>query len=82
VVVRDELVRLARAPYYFRLSNLPAGLAPGRNIWVQLLSLDLLDLAVEARFAELGEGGEQELPEEVSDLPADLPACVESPVSP
>ncbi len=60
VVVRDELVRLAHAPYYFRLANLPAGLAPGRHIWVQLISLDLLDLAVEARFAELGEGGAEE----------------------
>jgi exoribonuclease-2 len=54
VVVRDELVRLARAPLYFRMPELPAlGFAPGRRIVVDVVDLDLLDLSVSARFVEL-----------------------------
>jgi len=54
VVVRDELVRLARAPLYLRMPELPAmALAPGRRIVVELDVPDLLELSVPARFVEL-----------------------------
>ena len=49
VVVRDDLVRLAEAPLYFRLSDLPV-LAPGRRILVDLLERDELALDVSARY--------------------------------
>ena len=53
VVIRDELVRLARAPLYLRMPELPAmGLAPGRRIVVELDEPDLLELSVPARFVE------------------------------
>lgn len=53
VVVRDELVRLAAAPLYFRMPELPAmGLAPGRRIVVDVTDTDLVDLSVAARFVE------------------------------
>ncbi len=51
VVVREDLVRLADAPLYFRLAGLPM-LAPGRRIVVELLATDEVDLSVEARFIE------------------------------
>jgi exoribonuclease-2 len=51
VVVREDLVRLADAPLYFRLPGLPM-LAPGRRIVVELLATDEVDLSVEARFVE------------------------------
>jgi exoribonuclease-2 len=51
VVVRDELVRLARAPLYFRMPDLPAmQLAPGRRIVVDVTETDMLELSVSARF--------------------------------
>ncbi|HEY0877169.1 MAG TPA: RNB domain-containing ribonuclease [Zeimonas sp.] len=53
VVVRDDLVRLAGAPLYFRLGGMPA-LAPGRRIVVELLATDEIDLSVQARFVEIG----------------------------
>jgi exoribonuclease-2 len=53
VVVRDELVRLAHAPLYLRMPELPSmGLAPGRRIVVELDEPDLLELSVPARFVE------------------------------
>ena len=52
VVVREDLVRLADAPLYFRLADLPP-LSPGRRIVVDLLACDELDLSVQARFVEL-----------------------------
>lgn len=52
VVVRDDLVRLADAPLYFRLAAMPA-LGPGRRIVVDLLATDEIDLSVQARFVEL-----------------------------
>jgi exoribonuclease-2 len=53
VVVRDELVRMARAPLYVRMPELPAmQLAPGRRIVVDLGETDLLELSVAARFVE------------------------------
>jgi len=53
VAVRDDLVRLADAPLYFRLPGAPA-LAPGRRIVVDLLATDPVDLSLDARFVELG----------------------------
>src|SRR5690606_34482109 len=53
VVVRDDLVRLADAPLYFRLAAMPA-LAPGRRIVVELLATDEVDLSVQARFVDVG----------------------------
>ena len=53
VAVRDDLVRLADAPLYFRLPGAPT-IAPGRRIVVDLLATDEIDLSVEARFVELG----------------------------
>lgn len=53
VVVRDDLVRLADAPLYFRLAGLPP-LAPGRRVVVDILGTDEIDLSVDARFVELG----------------------------
>ena len=53
VVIREELVRLAHAPLYLRMPELPAmGLAPGRRIVVELAEPDLLELSVAARFVE------------------------------
>jgi len=53
-VVRDELVRLAQAPLYFRMPELPAlGLAPGRRIVVDVLARDDVDLSLSARFIEV-----------------------------
>ena len=53
VAVRDDLVRLAAAPLYFRLPGAPA-IAPGRRVVVDLLATDEIDLSIEARFVELG----------------------------
>jgi len=85
VVVRDDLVRLADAPLYFRLAAMPA-LAPGRRIVVELLATDEIDLSVQARFvdvgaaaavaddvavdAELGDGGGRDEGEDVLAEPA------------
>ena len=52
VVVRDDLVRLADAPFYFRLPDVPQ-LAPGRRIVVDVLSRDEVELTLEARFVDL-----------------------------
>jgi exoribonuclease-2 len=51
VVVRDDLLRLADAPFYFRVPDVPA-LAPGRQVLVDILERDELDLSVSARFVE------------------------------
>jgi len=52
VVVREDVVRLARAPFYFRLPGMPA-LAAGRRIVVDLSEHDEVDLSVQARFVEI-----------------------------
>jgi len=53
VVVRDELVRLAQAPLYLRMPELPAmQLAAGRRIVVELLDRNELELSVSARFVD------------------------------
>ncbi len=52
VVVREDVVRLARAPFYFRMSGLPE-LSPGRQILVDLAELDEVDVSLRARFVDL-----------------------------
>ena len=52
VVVREDVVRLAHAPFYFRLPGLPP-VAPGRRIVVDLSDPDEVDLSVQARFVAL-----------------------------
>jgi len=54
VVVRDDLVRLAQAPFYFRLPDLPT-LSSGRRVQVDLLATDEIDLSVQARYAGIVE---------------------------
>jgi exoribonuclease-2 len=49
VVVRDDLVRLALAPLYIRLGDLPT-LSPGRRIEIDILATDEIDLSIEARY--------------------------------
>ncbi|MGE3862298.1 MAG: RNB domain-containing ribonuclease [Burkholderiaceae bacterium] len=53
VIVREDLVRLVEVPLYFRLAGLPM-LAPGRQIVVDVLGTDEVDLSIEARFVEVG----------------------------
>ncbi len=67
VTVRDDLVRLAAAPLYFRPTGLPP-LPPGRRIVVDLLERDLLDLSLHGRFVDLAG---QVMPDEPE---ADAPA--------
>jgi exoribonuclease-2 len=52
VVVREDVVRLAQAPYYFRLVGLPS-LASGQRIIVDVDEVDLIDLSLQARFVGL-----------------------------
>jgi exoribonuclease-2 len=52
VVVREDVVRLARAPFYVRLPGMPA-IAPGRRIMVELNDPDEVDLSIQARFIEV-----------------------------
>jgi len=69
-VVRDDLVRLADAPLYFRAAGAPV-VSPGRRLIVDILDHDLLDLSVEARFVSLIDGhgdGPSEGREEAVDL--------------
>lgn len=49
VVVREDLVRLADAPFYFRLPQLPE-LAAGRRILVEVVERDLVALDLSARY--------------------------------
>jgi len=52
VILRDELVRLVHAPLFLRLPELSAqGLAAGRQILVDLIDLDELELQASGRFA-------------------------------
>jgi exoribonuclease-2 len=68
VTVREDLVRLADAPFYFRLAGLPE-LAAGRRIWVQVVATDTLELRLEGRFIEVDAGPAIDL-----ELPDDEPA--------
>jgi exoribonuclease-2 len=56
VAVRDDLVRLALAPFYFRLPDAPA-LAAGRRIVVDILSRDEVDLELTARYVDVAPQG-------------------------
>lgn len=49
VVIREDVVRLADAPFYFRLTQLPE-LAPGRRIQIEVLERDLIALDLRARY--------------------------------
>ena len=55
VCVREETVRLAEAPLYFRITGLPA-MAPGRRFEVEIVDTDLLELTVHGRFVKLLQG--------------------------
>ena len=52
VVVKDDLVRLLRAPLYIRMADL-AGASPGREITVDLSAINTIELSIQARFIEL-----------------------------
>lgn len=67
VCVREETVRLAEAPLYFRITGLPA-MAPGRRFEVEIVDTDLLELTVHGRFVKLlqGETVVEELEEEAA----------------
>jgi exoribonuclease II len=59
VVVKPEVVRLQGAPLYLPLAGLPE-IGLGRQVIIDILALDELELSVEARFIELGEVGSTE----------------------
>ncbi|RCS56725.1 ribonuclease catalytic domain-containing protein [Parvibium lacunae] len=50
VVIKEEIVRLRAIPLTFRLSSLPANIGRGREIEIDILSWDWVDLTLEARF--------------------------------
>ncbi len=62
VVVRDDLLRLADAPFYFRVPDVPS-LASGRRVLVDILDRDELELNVSARFVEALTGTTETPPE-------------------
>src|SRR5690606_28509737 len=73
VTVRDDLVRLAAAPLYFRPTGLPP-LPPGRRILVDLLERDLLDLSLHGRFVALAGHVVPDEPGAAAEPGADAPA--------
>ena len=66
VVVKDDLVRLLKAPLYIRMADL-AGAAPGREITIDLSGINTIELSIQARFIEL----KPELPKPVEALDSD-----------
>jgi exoribonuclease-2 len=76
VVVREDLVRLADAPLYFRLAAMPA-LAGGRRIEVDLAGIDLVSLSLDARFVALADssGASDEI-DTLADIEDDETAAV------
>jgi exoribonuclease-2 len=71
VVVRDDLVRLANAPLYFRLAAMPA-LAGGRRIEVELAGIDLISLSLDARFVAVTESsGAADEVDDLADVESD-----------
>jgi exoribonuclease-2 len=60
VVVRDDLLRLAEAPFYFRVPDVPS-LPAGRRVLVDILARDELALDLSARFVEVLAGETQPL---------------------
>ena len=81
VVVREDVLRLARAPYYFRLPGLP-GLASGRRVLVDILNTDLIDTSVEARFIGLSEQSSLDDAEGEVDEGARAPGAAMTPSAP
>ena len=79
VVVRDDLLRLAHAPYYFRLAGIPQ-FAGGRRVWVEWIAIDELSLEMEARFIGVDEETpadeplDGEIPEEIPQLAETVPS--------
>ena len=57
VVIRDDLVRLADAPFYFRLGDLPI-LAPGRRVSIDVLQTDEVSVDLSARFVSVVESAD------------------------
>jgi exoribonuclease-2 len=68
VVIKDDLVRLAKAPLYIRMAGLPAG-ARGRPVKIEILKWDEVDLSVEARFLADAAGAVVENVEEEAEAP-------------
>jgi exoribonuclease II len=62
VSVREDLVRLADAPFYFRLSAMPE-VAAGRRLWAQVIRRDEINVSLEARFIALDEAATSEVVE-------------------
>jgi exoribonuclease II len=79
VSIREDLVRLADAPFYFRLSGLPE-IAAGRRLWAQVIRRDEINVALEARFIALDEAATSEVVEIASGQaePGDTPASPSS----
>jgi exoribonuclease-2 len=75
VVVKDDLVRLAKAPLYIRMVGLPAG-ARGRPVKIEILRWDEVDLSVEARFLAETSGAAAEDPLDDEDAPHAVDAVV------
>lgn len=79
VVVREDLVRLAHAPLYFRLTAMPT-LASGRRIEVELSGIDLVSLSLDARYLGLvAESGTPADDEAFEEAEVDVPATPETP---
>jgi exoribonuclease II len=68
VVVKDDLVRLTRAPLYIRMAGLPQG-ARGRPVQIEILRWDEVDLSIEARFLNEAAGAVVEAVEDEEDAP-------------
>ncbi len=59
VIVKPEVIRLLGCPLYIPLTGLPEA-AAGRQVIIDILALDELDLSVEARFIEMSDVGSTE----------------------
>ena len=70
VVVRDDLVRLAQAPLYVRVPDLPV-LPPGRRVVIDIIEHDLIDLSISARYHGLAAEGGSAAPSGLTDDEAD-----------
>ena len=55
VVVKENLVKLDRIPFFTRVPSLPPDLAPGTRVNVDVSAIDLLDVDFGCRFASLAE---------------------------
>ena len=61
VALREQRVRLVHAPLVLALADLPEGFA-GRRLWIEVLRMDWVDLAVEARMLQWDEQAEAAIP--------------------